>query len=103
MIDRMSELLPMLISAVGMLAFAVSVIIEVIKNVKFLAAIPTDLVVIVLSIVLSVVATLAYASITELAITWILIVGSVIAGFFVAFIAMYGWEKIATLYDRIKA
>ena len=53
---------PQAMMIVGILAFVVSVIIEVIKNVSFLKNIPTDLVVIVLSEVLTVLSFLAYMS-----------------------------------------
>lgn len=93
---------PQAIMIVGILAFVVSVIIEVIKNVSFLKNIPTDLVVIVLSEVLTVLSFLAYMSYNSIAVTWYLAVGSFIAGFFVAFVAMYGWDKITELYNRFK-
>lgn len=94
--------LPQAMMIVGILAFVVSVIIEVIKNVSFLKNIPTDLVVIVLSEVLTVLLSLAYMSYHGIAVTWYLVVGSFIAGFFVAFVAMYGWDKITELYSRFK-
>lgn len=93
---------PQAMMIVGILAFVVSVIIEVIKNVSFLKNIPTDLVVIVLSEVLTVLSFLAYMSYNSIAVTWYLAVGSFIAGFFVAFVAMYGWDKITELYNRFK-
>lgn len=94
--------LPQAMAIVGVLAFVVSVIIEVIKNISFLKKVPTDLVVIILSVVLSVVSFMAYISYTGAAMTWYLVVGSIIAGFFVAFVAMYGWDKITALYNRFK-
>lgn len=94
--------LPQAMMIIGILAFVVSVIIEVIKNVSFLKNIPTDLVVIVLSEVLTVLSFLAYMSYNSIAVTWYLAVGSFIAGFFVAFVAMYGWDKITELYNRFK-
>ena len=93
---------PQAMMIIGILAFVVSVIIEVIKNVSFLKNIPTDLVVIVLSEVLTVLSFLAYMSYNSIAVTWYLAVGSFIAGFFVAFVAMYGWDKITELYKRFK-
>ena len=94
--------LPQAMMIIGILAFVVSVIIEVIKNVSFLKNIPTDLVVIVLSEVLTVLSFTAYMSYNGIAVTWYLAVGSFIAGFFVAFVAMYGWDKITELYNRFK-
>lgn len=88
--------------AVGILAFVISVITEVTKNIGFLAKIPTSLQVIVLSLILTPLAVVAYASYANIALTWYIIVGSVIAGFFVAFICMYGWDKLSEIYNKFK-
>lgn len=98
----MGDLIAKLIPVIGLLAFAVSVIVEVIKGVSFLKKIPTDLVVIVLALALTIVVFFGYAAYTSLVITWYMVVGAVIMGFFVAFITMYGWEKFNTLYKRFK-
>lgn len=87
---------------VGMIAFVVSVIVEVTKNLPWLKDIPTDLEVIGLSILLTMVSFFAYMSYSKLPVTWYLIVGAIVASFFVAFISMYGWDKLTTLYDRFK-
>ena len=94
--------LPITIFTVGILAFLVSVIVEVTKELPWFKKLPTDLMVIVLAIVLTVLAFFAYMSYMSLAITWYFVVGAIIAGFFVAFIAMFGWEKLTALYKRFK-
>lgn len=88
--------------AIGLLAFIVSVIVEVFKGVSILKNIPTDLVVIVLSLVLTVAAFFAYASYTQLVVIWYMVIGAIIAGFIVAFVAMYGWTKLTDLYKRFE-
>lgn len=100
--ELIATYLPIAMLIVGILAFIVSVIVEVTKNLPGLKAIPTDLEVIVLSIVLTLVAFFAYMSYMQLAIVWYYVVGAFIAGLFVAFIAMYGWTKLTELYDRFK-
>lgn len=100
MISLTVESLSQLMVAVGALAFVVSVITEVIKGIGVLKKIPTDIVVIILSMVLTVVAFFAYAQYAALVVTWYLIVAALICGFFVAFIAMYGWSKLNELWTR---
>lgn len=90
------------LSAIGFLAFIVSVIVEVIKELPIFKKVPTDFVVLLLSIVITLAASLAYMNYYTIIITWYLVVASVIAGFIVAFIAMYGWDKLSALYDRFK-
>ena len=98
----MVEQITTLMGAIGAIAFVVSVITQVIKGVKPLDKLPTDILVFILSIALTLVAFFAYASYVELAILWYYIVGAVIAGFIVAFVAMYGWTKLKELWDRFK-
>lgn len=92
----------MLIVAVGVLAFLVSVITQVTKEIGILKRIHTSLQVTVLSIVLTVVAYFAYVSYSGITIIWYMIVGAIICGFIVAFVAMFGWEKLYELYNRFK-
>lgn len=94
------ENLSQLMVAIGALAFVVSVITQVIKGIGVFKKIPTDIVVTVLSMVLTVVAFFAYAQYASLVVTWYLIVAALIGGFFVAFIAMYGWSKLNELWTR---
>lgn len=95
----MQELLSnatILLAVVGGLAFIASVITQVIKDI--FKKIPTDLVVFVLSISLTVTAFIAYMQYIKAEMLWYMIVASVIAGFIVAFVAMFGWEKLSELW-----
>lgn len=100
MINITAEMLPQLVIAIGALAFVVSVITEAIKGIGVMKKVPTDIVVIVLSMVLTVVAFFAYAQYAALVVAWYWVVAAIICGFFVAFIAMYGWDKINELWNR---
>lgn len=98
----MIEQITTLMGAIGAIAFVVSVITQVLKGVKPLDKLPTDILVFILSIVLTLVAFFAYASYAGLTILWYYVVGAVIGGFIVAFVAMYGWTKLSELWDRFK-
>lgn len=92
----------LLLAIIGVLAFLVSVITEVTKNIGFLAKIPTDLQVIILSVMLCLMTYFTYASYFKLKIEWYYISACLVAAFIVAFVAMYGWDKLSTLYSRFK-
>lgn len=94
------ENLSQLMVAIGALAFVVSVITQVIKGIGVFKKIPTDIVVTVLSMVLTVVAFFAYAQYGAVVVAWYWVVAALICGFFVAFIAMYGWSKLNELWTR---
>lgn len=100
MISLTVENLSQLMVAIGALAFVVSVITQVIKGIGIFKKIPTDIVVTVLSMVLTVVAFFAYAQYASLVVAWYLIVAAIICGFFVAFITMFGWSKLKDLWTR---
>lgn len=90
----------LLLGVIGILAFAVSIIVQVFKGVSVLKKIPTDILVFVLSIGLTVTAFVAYMQYVQQTILWYMIIASILAGLLVAFVAMYGWEKVSELWKR---
>lgn len=91
-----------ILAVIGALAFMVSVITQVFKGVGVLVKIPTDILVFVLSIGMTVTAFVAYMQYIQQTILWYMILAAILAGFLVAFVAMYGWEKFAELWNRFK-
>lgn len=91
-----------ILAVIGALAFIVSVITQVFKGVGVLSKIPTDIFVLVLSIGITVTAFVAYMQYIQQTIIWYMILAAILAGFLVAFVAMYGWEKFAELWSRFK-
>lgn len=89
-----------LLGVIGILAFAVSIVVQVFKGVSFLKKIPTDILVFVLSIGLTVTAFVAYMQYVQQTILWYMIIAAILAGLLVAFVAMYGWEKVSELWKR---
>ena len=89
-----------LLTIIGILAFLVSLITQVFKGVSFLSKIPTDILVFVLSFGLNVVLFIAYMQYIQQTILWYMILAAIMAGFIVAFVAMYGWEKFSELWKR---
>ena len=100
--SQYAQLLAYALAALALAAFTVSVITEVTKNVGFLGRIPTALQVIILSIAVCQLAYLAYLSYTHHGLVWYGPVIALIFAFYVAFLAMYGWEKLAELWKRYK-
>ena len=98
--ENVVEIVSSLILAIGVIAFMVSVITNVCKGVGIFRKIPTDILVFVLSIGLTVTAFIAYMQFTQQAIIWSMIFASILAGLLVAFVAMYGSEKLNELWKR---
>jgi hypothetical protein len=90
----------LLLGVIGILAFTVSIVVQVFKGVSVLKKIPTDILVFVLSIALTVTAFVAYMQYVQQTILWYMIIAAILAGLLVSFVAMYGWEKVSELWKR---
>lgn len=89
-----------ILAIIGTLAFFVSLITQVIKGIGIFARVPTDILVFVLSIGITVATFAAYMQYIQMTILWYMVLAAIIAGFVVAFVAMYGWEKLSDLWKR---
>lgn len=87
---------------VGILAMLVSLITELVKDLGVFKRVPTDALVLVLSIVLTVLAYFVGATYLALSVVWYEVVVAVFGGFIVAYVAMYGWSKLTDLTNRFK-
>ena len=82
------------------LVFAVNIIVEVIK--KNFAKIPTSLLATIVSLAVTLIAFLAWASIKGFGIAWYHIAGVLILGLFVAYAAMFGFDKFKQALEKLK-
>ena len=89
-----------LMIAIGVMAFVVSVITQVIKSWPKLDQLPTSAVVIVLSLVLCPVTFVALMSYLKQPIEWYMVFACILAAFIVALVAMVGWERISEIWGR---
>lgn len=100
--SQYAPLLAYALVALAVAAFTISVITEVTKNIGILNRIPTALQVIILSVALCQAAYLVYLSCVHQQFVWYGPVIALVFAFYVAFLAMYGWEKLAGLWGRFK-
>lgn len=96
----LANLVPQALAVVGALAFLVTVVTEVVKGLGIFKKVPTDLVVIVLSLAVTLTAFFAYMDYAKITVLWYYVVAAVTLGFIVAFIAMYGWTKLNEIWQR---
>ena len=83
------------------LVFGVNIIVEVIK--KLFPKVPTTLLATVLSVAVTMVAFFAWASHIGLQVLWYYIVAALILGLFVAYAAMFGFDKFKEAFEKLKA
>lgn len=88
--------------AIGALAFIVSVITQVIKEMPGLKNIQTNVVALVVSLILCPLAVVILCIYLQIAIIWYYIVGAVIAAFIAYLVATGGWEKVSEMWNRTK-
>ena len=101
-INTITQYVTYALALIGILAFIVSAIVQVIKDLPGLKNIQTSIVALVASLILCPVALLILCTYYKAAITWYYIVASVIAAFIVYLVATGGWEKVKEIWERKK-
>lgn len=99
-INEVMQYVSYLLIAIGVMAFVVSVITQVIKSWPGLDKLPTAAVVIVLSMVLCPLTMVALLTWMGQPITWYQIFACFLAAFIVALVAMDGWERLSEIWQR---
>lgn len=90
-----------ILGIVFLLSTIVNVIVEVLKRIT--PKIPTDIVVFIVSIAVTVLALFIASEALAITVMWYYAVGAVVLGIFVAYAAMFGFDKVKELIDRLKA
>ena len=88
--------------AIGVLAFLVSIITQVIKEMPGLKRIQTNVVALVVSLILCPLAVVILCIYFKIVLFWYYIVGAILAAFIVYLVATGGWEKVSEMWDRSK-
>ena len=100
-VNNLMNYASILLGIMFLLTFTVNIIVEVVK--RLIPKVPTDIVVFVISIVITVLALYIVASVMKITVMWYSAVGAVVLGVFVAYAAMFGFDKFKELYDRLNA
>ncbi len=88
--------------AIGVLAFLVAAIVQVIKELPGLQRVPTSLVALAVSLILCPLAVVIVCQYLNIVITWYYVFASFIAAFIVYLVATGGWERVAEMWQRTK-
>ena len=95
-----SEYSVAIIGVLGSLAFMVSLITELLKDLPGIKKVPTKAFVILISLIVTVAALLIYVAYAGIPLLWYYVALAVFAAFVVAYISMYGWDTFKELKDR---
>lgn len=90
------------ISIVGVLVVLTNIITQVLKKVTW-EKLPTNILVVIISMVLTLAAFFAYCQIKAVAVVWYMVVAAVVLGFMVAYAAMFGFDKLKEALTQLDA
>ena len=82
-----------IIPIIGVLVALTNIIVQVLKKATW-DKLPTNVLALVIAMLLCIVVGIAYCQINVIAITWYLVAALIVAGFMVAYAAMFGFDKL---------
>ena len=85
--------LTQIIPIIGVLVALTNVIVQVLKKATW-DKLPTNVLALVISMLLCLVAGIAYCQVNAISITWYLVAALIVLGFLVAYAAMFGFDKL---------
>lgn len=90
--------LSVIITAIGVLVALTNVIVEVAKKATW-DKLPTNVLALIVAVALTLATGFAYCQIETIQVTWYIIVALVVAGFMVAYAAMFGFDKLKEIMN----
>ena len=100
-INNIFEYGSLVLSAMVLLVFATTIIVEVVKG--LFKRVPTNIVACVVALIVTVLAVVILCAVLAIPIVWYYIVGAVLLGIFVAYAAMFGFDKFKATWERLQA
>lgn len=101
-IELLMQYITYILIATGVLAFLVSAVTQVIKEMPGLKNVQTNVVALIVSLVLCPLAVIILCIYLKIPLLWYYIVGAVIIAFIVYLVATGGWEKVSEMWRRTK-
>ena len=102
MLETIMQYMTGFLILVGVLAFLTSLIVQVIKELPGLKSIQTNVVALVVSAILCIVAMLLLCTYYKMPVLWYYVVAALVTAFIVYLVATGGWEKLKAIWDRTK-
>ena len=101
-VTMLMEYLSYALMAIGILAFFVSMITQVVKEMPGLSKIQTNVVALAVSLILCPLAVIIACQYFKIVIVWYYIFASCIAAFIVYLVSTGGWEKVKDMWERTR-
>lgn len=88
--------------AVGLLAFVVSIVVQVIKEMPYLVMLPTSAVALAASMIICPLSVIIACQYFKIVIVWYYVFASFVAAFMVYLVATGGWDRVHEMWNRTK-
>lgn len=89
-----------LLAIMAALVFVTNIIVEVLK--VFVPKLPTSYLAVIVAIAVAVLALYIAAAVLEITVMWYYAVGAVVMGIFVAYAAMFGFDKFTEAWEKLQ-
>ena len=83
----------MVVSIIGVLVVLANIVVQVLKKLTW-DRLPTNVLAVVVSMILTLVTFFAYCQINAIAVVWYMVAAAVVMGFMVSYAAMFGYDKL---------
>ena len=90
-----------LLGIMAALVFATTIIVELVKN--LFPKLPTNILAVVVALIVTVLALFIASAVLEITVMWYYAVGAVVMGLFVAYAAMFGFDKFKEAFEKLKS
>lgn len=101
MINTFMNYASLLMAIMAALVFVTNIIVEVLK--VFVPKLPTNYLAVIVAIAVTVLALYIAAAVLKITVMWYYAVGAVVLGIFVAYAAMFGFDKFKDAWEKLKA
>lgn len=89
-----------ILTIVGFLVVLTNIVVQVLKKATW-GKLPTNILAIIVSMVLTLVTFFAYCQINAVTVVWYMIVAAIVLGFLVSYVAMFGFDKLKEALTQI--
>ena len=90
----------LLLTIMAALVFVTNIIVEVLK--VFVPKLPTSYLAVIVAIAVAALALYIAAAVLEITVMWYYAVGAVVMGIFVAYAAMFGFDKFKEAWEKLQ-
>lgn len=89
-----------IITIIGALVVLTNIVVQVLKKLTW-EKLPTNVLAVAVSMVLTLVVFFAYCQIKSITVVWYMVAAAVVLGFMVAYAAMFGFDKLKEVLAQI--